>query len=211
VRLAVVQRRYAAKDRREISRWRRSESRGSRHSVAQSASWGRLIPRGPAPDYLAGSGDWSMNREDTKPAHPPVYFLAALSLMGALHFFLPVWKWQQGGGRRAGGILAGFGIAVILWAAYCFRKARTTVKPFKKPRRLVACGPYRFSRNPMYFGLALLLAGAVAFLSSATPVLALGAFVWLIDRRCIRPEEELLAEAFGADYQRYKNRVRRWL
>ena len=87
----------------------------------------------------------------------------------------------------------------------------TTLHPFGEPTALVTDGPYRFSRNPLYLSLALLLLGAAVYLGSLTPFVVVPAFVWAINASFIRPEEAKLAAAFGDAYRDYCRRVRRWL
>lgn len=92
-------------------------------------------------------------------------------------------------------------------------RRHTTINPLspRKSTALVTGGVYRFTRNPMYLGMACLLtAWAVwlaALLAFAGPVL----FVLYITRFQIRPEERVLTELFGLPYTDYTQRVRRWL
>jgi protein-S-isoprenylcysteine O-methyltransferase Ste14 len=106
----------------------------------------------------------------------------------------------------AGVLLAGWGIAV-------FRRARTTINPHKPgdSSALVTSGPYRFTRNPMYTGMLLVLLGWAAFLTSVPALLGLVAFVLYINRFQVGPEERVLQRLFGGQYEEYKGRVRRWL
>ena len=67
------------------------------------------------------------------------------------------------------------------------------------------------SRNPMYVGLAAALVGVATLLGSITPWALAPAFVWLIQTRVIRVEEEMLATKFGEVYATYRSRVRRWI
>ena len=76
---------------------------------------------------------------------------------------------------------------------------------------LVTEGPYHYSRNPMYAGLALTLAGLALVLGSLSPLIVPPIFVWWITTRFIQKEEAMLEQRFGAQYLDYKQRVRRWL
>jgi protein-S-isoprenylcysteine O-methyltransferase Ste14 len=106
----------------------------------------------------------------------------------------------------AGAVFAGAGLGV-------FRRLRTTVNPHRptKASALATGGVYRVTRNPMYLGLALVLAGFAAWLwwwpALAGP-LAFGAY---ITRFQIRAEERALERVFGDEYRAYCRRVRRWL
>ena len=94
-----------------------------------------------------------------------------------------------------------------------FKRARTTINPFKPENStaLVTSGIYRFTRNPMYVGLALVLLGWAALLSSPWALLGPLVFVLYINRFQIAPEERVLSAKFGAAYTEYIARVRRWL
>lgn len=105
------------------------------------------------------------------------------------------------------------GGATALAGDLAFRRAQTTINPFRPQNTsaLVVSGVYRFTRNPMYLGLLLVLAGWSAFLCSAVALLGPVAFVAYITRFQIVPEERTLLAKFGADYAAYLARVRRWL
>jgi protein-S-isoprenylcysteine O-methyltransferase Ste14 len=94
-----------------------------------------------------------------------------------------------------------------------FRRSRTTVNPLEPHRAntLVTGGVYRFSRNPMYLALLWVLL-AIGFALSNLYALALAlCFVPYMNRFQIEPEERAMEALFGADYRRYRARVRRWL
>jgi protein-S-isoprenylcysteine O-methyltransferase Ste14 len=75
----------------------------------------------------------------------------------------------------------------------------------------VTAGPYRYTRNPMYVGLTLILLGAWLLLGTASAMLPIAVFVWFIQERFIRGEERFLDQIFGEEYRGYKSRVRRWI
>lgn len=142
---------------------------------------------------------------------PPIYFLCALLLMGALHFFAPLARIFEPPLSYLGGLFAVAGIAISAWGARAFRKAGTPVIPFERSTVLVETGLYRFTRNPMYLGLVLALVGVAVLLGSAGAFIPIVPFVWIIQTRFIVGEEKFLEEIFGAEYLAYKLRVRRWL
>lgn len=94
-----------------------------------------------------------------------------------------------------------------------FKRARTTINPLRPQNTtaLVTSGIYRHTRNPMYVGLTLVLLGWAAFLAAALPLAGPVAFVLYISRFQIAPEERVLLGKFGAEYQEYMSRVRRWV
>ena len=142
---------------------------------------------------------------------PPVYFLAALLLMALLHQVLPLAQIFFAPYRYAGIVLMALAVAPILWAALLFRRAGTGIVPFSPATALVLGGPYRFTRNPMYLGLAGTLLGAALLMGSLSPFAVIPAFMALIADRFIAPEEAMLERAFGRDYLDYMAKVRRWL
>lgn len=103
----------------------------------------------------------------------------------------------------------GISLAGIIW----FRRAKTTINPFKvsKASALVTDGVYRFTRNPMYLGMVLTLVGWCVFLSSLITLFFVPLFVLYINRFQIIPEEQALTSIFGDKYAEYKNKVRRWI
>ena len=94
-----------------------------------------------------------------------------------------------------------------------FRQARTTVDPTTPGETscVVASGIYRFSRNPMYVGFLLLLAGWAVHLSHLVAYVLLPAFVAYMTRFQIVPEERALLAKFGDSFVAYMRSVRRWL
>jgi protein-S-isoprenylcysteine O-methyltransferase Ste14 len=92
-----------------------------------------------------------------------------------------------------------------------FWRARTSMVPIRPATVLVISGPYRFTRNPMYVGLALLTIALGLFADSWWPIVLLLPVLWVIDRFVIAREERYLTRRFGADYVTYTERVRRWL
>lgn len=105
------------------------------------------------------------------------------------------------------------GILVMLAAVISFRHARTTVNPLKPETAtsLVTSGIFRYTRNPMYLGMLLVLSAWAVFLSSPIALTGVLAFGLYIHHFQIRPEEVALANLFGSAFTDYANRVRRWL
>jgi protein-S-isoprenylcysteine O-methyltransferase Ste14 len=110
-----------------------------------------------------------------------------------------------------GVVLIVAGVALAAWGVLTFRAADTTIIPNQPASRLVAAGPYRFTRNPMYTGFTLAYLGACALMNSWWPVVLLPLVLFLLTSLVIRREEAHLAESFGSDYASYRERVRRWL
>lgn len=104
---------------------------------------------------------------------------------------------------------AGLGVAGVLQ----FRRAQTTVDPFHLDRAsaMVASGVYARTRNPMYLGLALIVAAFAAWYGNLVGGLIVPLFVLYMNRFQIVPEERMLSIKFGAPYRNYCGKVRRWI
>lgn len=110
-------------------------------------------------------------------------------------------------------LLIAIGVLIDLISINAFRKAKTTVTPLapEKASKLVVNGLYRFTRNPMYLGLLLILSGVALLLGSPLNLAVLTTFVAYITAFQIKPEEERLSEIFRSEYENYRCQVRRWL
>ena len=142
---------------------------------------------------------------------PPVWFVLAILAMVELHYAAPGWRWLEPPATWLGLMPAVLGVSLDLWALALFLRAKTGIRPFTPVTQLVVDGPYRFSRNPMYLGMALILTGLALFLGSATPWLVLPAFIAVINTLYIRREEAMLETLYGEECRTFKTRVRRWL
>jgi protein-S-isoprenylcysteine O-methyltransferase Ste14 len=99
-----------------------------------------------------------------------------------------------------------------VWAILLFRSEGTEVSPTSSSnRKLVVTGPYRFTRNPMYLGLVTLTLGIAVWVGAwpmfIVPFVVFATANWVH----IRFEEAKMRRQFGADYNNYVGRVRRWL
>ena len=103
------------------------------------------------------------------------------------------------------------GVAAIAAALLRFRPDRTAPEPWKPSSALAERGIYRFTRNPMYLGMALVQLGIGLAAGSPGVLLMLVPALWSISRFVIAREEAYLAARFGAAYEAYRRRVRRWL
>ena len=109
--------------------------------------------------------------------------------------------------------LATIGAVICVSGVVSFRRAKTTVNPMNpsSTTSLVVFGIYKYTRNPMYLGLLLVLLGWAAFLSNVAALAFLPAFIVYLTRFQIVPEEHVLASLFPDEYPAYRSRVRRWL
>jgi len=104
-------------------------------------------------------------------------------------------------------------VGLLAGSVQRFKRDGTTVNPLDPSQAtgLVTDGPNAVTRNPMYVGMAGLLTAHALLRGGWRTALPVAAFVGVIDRVQIRPEEEALRERFGERYEAYCGRVRRWL
>lgn len=109
--------------------------------------------------------------------------------------------------------LASAGILLALAGVVSFRRHRTTVNPLKPQgaSALVSTGVYAFTRNPMYLGMLVVLVAWGLYLSNLAAAVLVPLFVPCLNRLQILPEERVLRAKFGAAFDAYAARVRRWI
>lgn len=105
------------------------------------------------------------------------------------------------------------GISIAIAGGLAFRRNKTTVNPLapEKASAIVTEGVYRYSRNPMYVGLTLILTGWILALGNPVGIVLLPIMVWWLNRFQIEPEERALADRFGDTYDEYCRSVPRWV
>jgi protein-S-isoprenylcysteine O-methyltransferase Ste14 len=96
------------------------------------------------------------------------------------------------------------------WSLWLFGRNRTGLLPGQETRAIIAEGPYRVSRNPLYLGLLALDVGLALLAPTVWGLVLVPAAVLLLLWGAILPEEHFLHERFGATYDDYRRRVRRW-
>jgi protein-S-isoprenylcysteine O-methyltransferase Ste14 len=153
-----------------------------------------------------------MPRLETK-VPPPLVAALALAMMWLLSLALPPVQIGTSARITTALALALVGAAFSVAGAVAFRRARTTVNPLRpeKASALVTTGVYRFTRNPMYVALLMLLLAWAVFLASPAVLAGPVAFIVYINRFQIAPEESALSGLFDDAYAQYRSRVRRWL
>lgn len=164
-----------------------------------------MIPTEPAPDPPPGGALRQRLR-------PPRLALALLALALVVHLLTvprPVVGWPARVGLGAAVLLAG--VLLMGRTARLLAERGTTHRIAERPTSLVASGPYRWSRNPMYIGVALALAG-IGIVAGTWPFLLVPiAFLVVVDLAYVRWEERTLDAELGEPYRAYRERVRRWL
>jgi protein-S-isoprenylcysteine O-methyltransferase Ste14 len=144
---------------------------------------------------------------------PVVVWLVMAAAMLGVSYSAPTLSFTLAGSSVIALALVGLGGALAAAGVMAFRGRRTTVNPLtpSASSSVVTSGVYRVSRNPMYLGLLLALAGWAVYLSHAGAVVLLPAFVAYMTQFQIKPEERALRAKFGAEFAQYMSHVRRWL
>ena len=166
----------------------------------------------PQPNLRALDRTLAMRRMELRVPPLLVWVVFAGAMLGVARL-LPTLSFSVPGASVYALALAVFGVAVALAGVVAFRRARTTVNPLTPSATaiVVSGGIYRFTRNPMYLGFLVALAGWAAQLSNAAAALVVPAFVVYLTQFQIKPEERALAAKFGPQFTQYMSRVRRWL
>ena len=105
------------------------------------------------------------------------------------------------------------GLTILVLAVRLFKKQNTTVNPIKieNASSLVTSGIFKYSRNPMYLGMVMILIGLALMFNLIGGIFFTLLFAIYITKYQIRPEEEVMERLFGEDFLKYKNSVRMWL
>jgi len=140
---------------------------------------------------------------------PPLIFAG---VMGVAWLLGRVWPLHIGPPLvPLGGMVLFLAIALIGWALVVMARAGTNPRPDKPDTALVEAGPFRWSRNPIYLGLLLAATGLALIWGTLWGWIGVAILHLLLDRLVIAKEEAYLAGRFGAEYEAYKGRVRRWM
>ena len=110
-----------------------------------------------------------------------------------------------------GAIVFALALALFAWAIATVTQAGSNVPTSRPTTTIVDGGPYRFTRNPIYLGMALGLIGLAIAFNSVWLLLALVPFALVIRYGVVAREEAYLERKFGDVYRGYRARVRRWL
>ena len=143
--------------------------------------------------------------------YPPMWLAIGIIVQFVCNEYFPGARFTSLAGQLAGSAILLVGLAMLVVAGGLFKQADTDLIPFRDVRALVTTGVYRFTRNPMYLGMALVLLGCAVVVGAATALVVPVVFVLIIQYRFILPEEQMLLELFPEDFPVYCQRVRRWI
>jgi protein-S-isoprenylcysteine O-methyltransferase Ste14 len=143
---------------------------------------------------------------------PPVWLIAFVLLTWLQTRLLPLpLPFARELGHDIGALLFLAGLFFAIAAVIQLRRHGTTTLPHRSPSSLVTAGVFGKSRNPIYLGFVLILAGVSLWLGSVVGVILVPVLVVVLGRRFIEGEEARLRRAFGDAFDEYAGRTRRWL
>lgn len=143
---------------------------------------------------------------------PPAVFLGFIALGVWLHHRRPLPMAIPPIARHvAAGLVGAAGAALVATSFKWFRLTGQDPAPWKPSPTLILQGPYKFSRNPMYLGVALACLAVGIWMSDVWMAFVPVVSLIVVHYTAVLPEEAYLAERFGEPYVQYRARVRRWL
>lgn len=143
-----------------------------------------------------------------KITYPPVILLCGLIAQVVLYFTFPVLVNLS---ILFGILILIIGISLVYISLRKLSKMKTTFIPDGKPEKLVKDGPFRFSRNPIYLGMLLILVGVSISLQSFSSLMISIVFGLIINFTWIKHEEKKLEDIFDSEWEEYSKKTRRWL
>lgn len=157
-----------------------------------------------------------MSNYQERPTHfpwPVITFVCAACLALILDMILPAY-WLQGPIAEflfaLGWLILFAALALIFSSIRTLHNHKTTVSPIKAANSLVTTGPYTFSRNPIYLGLAAAMVGLAFIMASIWFIVFMFPAAFVVQKRAIEPEEKHLQQRFGRKWREYSRKVRRW-
>ena len=143
--------------------------------------------------------------------YPPMWLAFGIVTIFVFNEFYPGARFTSVAGQVAGGAFILVGLVLLVIAGGLFQRAGTDMIPFREVSALVTTGVYRFTRNPMYLGMALVLLGCAVTVGASSSLIVPPVFMVIIEMRFIRPEEQMLNELFPEEFPAYCRKVRRWI
>lgn len=143
---------------------------------------------------------------------PPDYLLGFIGLQILLNYLLPIKEIISYPYSALGIPLILLGVYLnMIWVALVFRKEKTTTRPHYMPSKFITYGPFKYTRNPTYFGMAITLIGISILLGSLSTFIIPILFIILTNVYTIPVEEKNMGKLFGKRYLDYKKKVRKWI
>lgn len=142
---------------------------------------------------------------------PPRIAMAFTVIAAAIHWSLPIWESKRLSMPLTGASIGVGGFILMMWSWGLFKKKHLAICLPAKTAHITMAGPYRFSRNPMYLGMVLMLLGLALYIGTLPFYLSAIGYFAILNFFFCPFEENKLTNAFGSEYREYRNRVRRWL
>tara|TARA_B100000963_G_scaffold189336_1_gene164755 strand:- start:328 stop:765 length:438 start_codon:yes stop_codon:yes gene_type:complete len=143
-----------------------------------------------------------------KLSFPPVITLACLGVQFILYVMIPL---EVNLSMLLGLISLFCSVGLIVWSAKELKNNETTILPDGEPEKIVTSGPFKYTRNPIYLGMAGILIASAFLMQSLSALLIPVLFVSIIENTWIPHEETKLKEKFKEDWNAYSESTKRWL
>jgi protein-S-isoprenylcysteine O-methyltransferase Ste14 len=141
---------------------------------------------------------------------PPLIYAAALAAMLVLRWLWPL-PILGGAAFWPGVALVALGVGILIWGRRTLVAGGTNVDPSLPSTAVITSGPYRFSRNPLYGGLAVVYLGLTLAFDAWWGIVLLALVLIVMHLGVIQREERYLERKFGDGYRHYRSAVRRYL
>jgi len=142
--------------------------------------------------------------------YPPFLTLLGLILQGFLNSFMPFYSFNYFPTILSIALVL-IGVGSIVYLLGLFKKKETAILPDGDPEVLLTDGPYRYSRNPIYISMTIILIGSAMLYNCLSAFIIPILFMILVKNIWIDYEEAKLKKIFGQEYLNYQKKVRRWI
>ncbi len=143
---------------------------------------------------------------------PPIWYFFFLITGLLVHFLIPAARVFTFSYPIIGIIILVAGQALSMYASSLFSKEKTEILPTSETNsKLVTYGPFNYSRNPMYLGMVVSLLGIALWVGTLPMFVAAALDFCVLNFVFIPFEESKMSRIFGASYEAYRHKVRRWL
>lgn len=142
---------------------------------------------------------------------PPRIAMALTLIAAVMHRSFNVWEPIRFSHPAVGVVIGIAGFILMMWSWAQLKRQRLAICLPEKTSHITKAGPYRFSRNPMYLGMVLMMLGLALYIGTLPFYLSALAYCAIIRIVFIPFEEHKLEKAFGETYTQYRSQVRRWI
>jgi protein-S-isoprenylcysteine O-methyltransferase Ste14 len=151
-----------------------------------------------------------MNKLMKRFKYPPFLTLIGLILQGLLNAFLPLYSINYFPNIFGSTVIL-LGVVSIVYLLGIFKKEETAILPDGDPEVLLTQGPYKYSRNPIYISMTIILIGSAMLYNSLSVFIIPILFMIMVKKIWIDYEELKLKKIFGQEYLNYQKKVGRWI